>query len=117
MPGNGNDVKSMIWIRLTERQNEIALWAIEGQRDYLESLHKQGEIPEVPPLAGTDGTYLMIPPYKDIIDDLIYRLEKQFQDMTDDEGTVASRADARVAMRVVDKIRAVISPIQWKTKA
>jgi hypothetical protein len=117
MPDLGNNVKrDWIWIRLTERQNEIVLWAVEGQRDYFDYLRAHGELPQMPPLPGTDGTYLMLPPYEEIIADILYRLESEFQDMTNKENTVGARADARVAMRVVDKIRDAISPIQWKTK-
>jgi len=73
-------------IRLGKRQKEVAEWAIDGMasmcpEDYKDLGYEEDEVPTI------EGDHLVLRHTENILnvlDDLIYRLDEQLEDMTHD---------------------------------
>jgi len=73
-------------IKLTPRQRGIAEWAIDPMEDYFKEQFESGEMiymPEMPSIR-KDTDIFELPEDKEIVGDLLYRLENLFQDICND---------------------------------
>jgi hypothetical protein len=89
-------------VKMTPKQREWAEWAIDPMEDYWEELVRDGSETHIPPLPEVEGNILKLPKNQDVIEDFLYRLEDQAQDMSYSEGDFGG---ARSARGLANKIR------------
>lgn len=88
-------------IRLSAAEFEVADWAIDPMEDYWEEKVRAGEEAIVPalPELNRKGRTMRLFPESDVIEDFLYRLEIQYEDMG------AAGPELRASRGLAKKIR------------
>jgi hypothetical protein len=97
-------------IRLTPAQADHAGWAIDPMADMFADQLADGELAEIPTLPTLAGRTLVITDDVAVLEDILYRLEKQLPDMAGHTAGFESdqqlRGSIRAAQALAGKIRA-----------
>lgn len=88
-------------------QKDIMEWAIEPMEGYFMEQLGRGEIKSMPEIPTFKKGILTVPHEVDVVQDLLYRLEEQYQDVMEDNayGVRNPKMQARSAMGLAKKIR------------
>lgn len=96
---------------MTALQTDLAEWAIDPMENYFAVLVEDGRLevmPELPRLVGHHGQMsggfraatLVLPRDREVIKDLLYRLEEQLPDVDDGQTQLLTLGAQRLALKI-----------------